>query len=109
MKLFYIGKQAFKQFSTVKIGSNGKSNNTLTNGLPLLLLIVGGSYFLSVFMSTHMEMKDKQNKSTSVRKFDLEKEHKELLSKLDIENFSLSRIPRPVDESDDVKHNNKKQ
>ena len=45
-----------------------------------------------------MEIKDKRQSSTSVRKFDLEEEHRLLMKKLDIDNFSLSRIPRaPTD------------
>lgn len=43
------------------------------------------------------------HKSTSTRKYDLEKEHKKLLEKLDIENFSLSRIPRPEESIDSPK------
>lgn len=74
----------------------------VTVGIPMVLFVLGGSYMLSVFLETHMEIKDKQNKSTTVRKFNLEEEHKALMAKLDIENFSLSRIPRP-DEVDPVK------
>ena len=40
---------------------------------------------------------DKNIKSTSERKFNLEEENKKLMQQLDIENFSLSRIPRPDD------------
>ena len=74
-------------------------------GVPLIVLIVGGSYFLSKFTETHVELKDKQNKSTSVRKFDLEQEHREMMSKLDIDNYVLSRVPRP---GEDTKTMNKK-
>ena len=44
---------------------------------------------------------DKHTKSTSERKFNLEEENKKLLKQLDIENFSLSRIPRPDDDTKD--------
>jgi len=68
-------------------------------GIPLIIFVVGGSYFLSVFMSTHMEIKDRNNNSKSERNFNLEEEHKLLMKKLDIDNFSLSRIPRPDDDA----------
>jgi hypothetical protein len=48
-------------------------------------------------MQTHYELKDKGNNSKSQRKFDLEEEHNKLIKSLDIDNYSLSRIPRPED------------
>lgn len=36
-----------------------------------------------------------RSQSVSRRKFDLEEEHRSLMRNLDIDNFSLSRIPRP--------------
>jgi DNA-directed RNA polymerase subunit H (RpoH/RPB5) len=79
------------------MSSRRKSNaRTILNaGIPLLTFVLGGSYALSVFMQTHVEVKDKHHKSVSTRKFDLEEEHKKLMSKLAIEDFKLSRIPRP--------------
>jgi len=68
-------------------------------GVPLVLFMLGGSYFLSVFLGTQVEVKDKNNQSKSIRKFDLEEEHKQLMKKLDIDGYSLSRIPRPEDEA----------
>jgi hypothetical protein len=60
-----------------------------------------------------MELKDKKYASTTRRKFDLEEEHKvrvaliwsrcayisaqQIMSKLDVDNYTLSRIPRPSD------------
>ena len=71
-------------------------------GAPLVLLLLGGSYFLGEFVSTQMEVKDKNNQSKgSTRKFDLEEEHKVLMKKLDIDNFTLSRIPRPEEDRTD--------
>lgn len=67
-------------------------------GIPMMVFMVGGSWFLSTFMQTHMEIKDKQNKPTHIRQFNLEEENRKLLKKLDIDNFSLSRIPRPDEE-----------
>ena len=46
--------------------------------------------------------------SKSERKFSLEEEHKKLLEKLDIDNFSLSRIPRPDDKEVEKEQKNKK-
>ena len=70
-------------------------------GIPLVLLILGGSFALAQFMQTHMEVKDKRNQSVSKRKFDLEEEHRMLMKKLgDTENFVLSRIPRPAGEQE---------
>ena len=54
---------------------------------------------LATFMQTHMEMKDRKEQSTTVRKFDIEEEHRKLMKQLDIDNFSLSRIPRPEEEA----------
>lgn len=70
----------------------------LTSGVPMILLILGGSYCVSLFMDTHYEVKDSQNKSVSIRQFDLEEEHKKMQAKLKIDDYKLSRIPRPVDE-----------
>ena len=56
-----------------------------------------------------MELKDRNNKSTPTRKFNLDEEHRKLVGKLDIDNFNLSRIPRPEDETpESIKENIKK-
>jgi DNA-directed RNA polymerase subunit H (RpoH/RPB5) len=70
-------------------------NVMLKAGIPLVLLVVAGSLFLSNFVTTQVEMKDKNNSATNEKEFTLEEEHRKLLKKLDIENYSLSRIPRP--------------
>lgn len=82
-----------------------KERQKLLNvGVPLILFMFGGTYFLSVFMDTKMEMKDRQmGNSTSIQKFDLEEEHKALMAQLATKDFSLSRIPRPEDGKSDVK------
>ena len=67
----------------------------MTAGIPMIAFIVGGSLALSNFMQTHYELKDKAKKSTSQRKFDLEEEHSKMMKQLHVEDFSLSRIPRP--------------
>jgi len=71
-------------------------------GVPMVALMLGGSWALSQFMQTHMDIKDQRNQSVSKRKFDLEEEHRMLMKKLgDTENFTLSRIPRPEENSPD--------
>jgi hypothetical protein len=67
----------------------------VTVGIPFLLFTLGGCYMLSVFLQTHMEIKDRRVKSTTARKFDLEEEHRKMMAQLDIDNYTLSRIPRP--------------
>jgi|EP01033_Poteriospumella_lacustris_P014546 hypothetical protein len=80
-----------------------KANYVLTAGLPMILLVVGGSLFLTNFTQTRVELKDRVLKSSSEKQFDLEEENRKLLKKLDIENFSLSRIPRPDEEQEGQK------
>ncbi len=69
----------------------------------MILLVVGGSLFLTNFTQTRVELKDRVLKSSSEKQFDLEEENRKLLKKLDIENFSLSRIPRPDEEQEGQK------
>ena len=72
-------------------------------GAPLILFMLGGTYFLSVFLDTKMELKDRQmGNSTTIKKFDLDEEHKVLMKKLASKDFSLSRIPRPEDGKSDA-------
>jgi len=85
------------QGRTVKGRSKGKA--LVQAGLPLIAFMIGGSYFLSIFVGTHVEVRDKNNQSKSTRKFDLEEEHKTLMKKLEIDNYSLSRIPRPDEDN----------
>jgi hypothetical protein len=76
-------------------------------GVPLLLFMIGGTYFLSVFTNARIEIKDQQQgkgkNSQTIRNFDLEEEHKNLMSKLNLDDFSLSRIPRPEDYNNEKK------
>ena len=71
------------------------SSHLLTAGIPLISMLLGGLYVLSSFMETHYEVKDKKNKSTSTRKFDLDEEHNRMMKQLNIADYKLSRIPRP--------------
>ena len=64
-------------------------------GVPMIIFIVGGSVGLSAFMQTHYELKDKKLNTQTVRNYDLAAEHAAMMKKLDVENFTLSRIPRP--------------
>jgi Cytochrome c oxidase assembly protein COX16 len=84
----------------MKTGPRRPSGSTFAKaGVPLVAMVLGCTYFLTQFLQTHMEIKDKRSgKSSSQRKFDLDEEHRLLMKKLDIENFSLSRIPRPEEE-----------
>lgn len=82
-------------------------NYLLKAGLPMILLVVGGSVFLTSFTQTRVEMKDRVMKSSTEKQFDLAEENRKLLKKLDIDNFSLSRIPRPGEEQEGQKNTNK--
>ena len=62
--------------------TRAKNEGFMKAGLPLVLFIVAGAYGLSVFMSTHYEYKDKRDKSTTVRNFDLEEEHRKTMEKV---------------------------
>lgn len=82
-----------------KFNKFSKNNKFLTAGVPFLALVIGSTLFLSNFMETHMSLKDKQNSSKTQRKFDLDEEHAKIMKQLDIENFKLSRIPRPGEDT----------
>ena len=90
-----FSSESFKQARAAKKAEGRKK--MIYVGVPMVGFVLGGFYVLSLFLGTHMEMKDKQKKSTTVRKFDLEEEHKVLMKQLNVEDFSLSRIPRPED------------
>jgi hypothetical protein len=77
-----------------------KSNPFMVAGIPMLLFLGGGLFGLSHFMGTHMELKDKKVSSQSVRQYSIEEEREKMIAKLDIENYTLSRIPRPGEETD---------
>lgn len=67
-------------------------------GIPLVGFMCGGIYLLGQFLQTSFEVKDNlQGKNISLRKFSLEEEHENMMKSLDIDNFTLSRIPRPED------------
>ena len=97
-------RNCFSTPASRKAKTESERKKIIYIGAPLIIFLIGGSYLLSIFLETHFEMKDKQNSSSTVRSFDLEQEHKELMKKLDIDNFSLSRIPRPEENSEADKH-----
>ena len=68
----------------------------------MVVLLCGGSYVLSNFTATQFEQRDKRVKRTTQRKFDIEEEHKAMMDKLSIDDYSLSRIPRK-DEPETIK------
>jgi hypothetical protein len=78
------------------IGRNKGIQKALKAGLPLVLLLAGGSYVLSTFTATQFEQKDKNRRKMSQKKFDIEEEHRRLMDLLKIDEGFLSvRIPRP--------------
>lgn len=81
-----------------------KDLNTFAKaGIPLVTLIIGGSYYLTAFIQTSIDVKDKRTNSMTTRKFSLEEEHKKMMKNLDLDNYSLSRIPRPEDSNTNSK------
>mmetsp|Transcript_26042 Transcript_26042/g.26257 ORF Transcript_26042/g.26257 Transcript_26042/m.26257 type:complete len:106 (+) Transcript_26042:180-497(+) len=88
-----------------KILSQSRAKRTkalLVSGVPLVICILGGSYFLSNFLQTEFEMKDKKVNSVSTRKFNIEEEHARMMGKLNLDQeYSLSRIPRPDEDNND--------
>ena len=66
-------------------------------GIPLIGFLCSGVYVLSTFFKTANERKDKERQSMTIRKYNLEEEHKQIMKSLDIDDYKLSRIPRPDD------------
>jgi cytochrome c oxidase assembly protein subunit 16 len=83
--------------------AKARKNLFLKAGVPLILLVISGSLLLSNFLETQVEMRDKNKKSTTQKQFDLEEEHRKLMKNLDIDNFTLSRIPRPEELAENEK------
>jgi hypothetical protein len=65
-------------------------------GIPFVLFLVGGLFFLTEFVQTQVEVKDKRvsGSSKSQRLAELEEEHRIMMQKIDLDNYTLSRIPR---------------
>jgi hypothetical protein len=92
-----------KQFMKKK-----QKNLFLTAGLPLMLLVVAGSVLISNFLQTQVELKGFSHKTSSPRQFDLEEEHRKLTKQLDIDNYTLSKIPKPEELLDEEEQEKRK-
>ena len=86
--------------SSARLRPRPRGSAVAKAGAPFVLLIVAGAYGLSVFMQTHYEYKDKKGGTISKREFTLEEEHKKMMEKLNIHEYTLSRIPRPGEEEE---------
>ena len=64
-------------------------------GVPLIAFVLGTTYAISIMVDTHVEAKDRKDAKVSIRKFNLDEEHRTMMQSLDIDNYQLSRIPRP--------------
>lgn len=58
---------------------------------------------MSFFLQSNLDINGTHRKTSSVREFNLEEEHRKMMQKLDIDNYSLSRIPRPEEEEEERK------
>lgn len=69
-------------------------------GIPLVGFLCAGMYLMSTFMTTAFETGERSlgKASKSTRKFNMEEEYKNMMKSLDIDNYKLSRIPRPDDD-----------
>jgi hypothetical protein len=71
-------------------------------GLPLILLAVGGTGFLTTFVQGRLELNERGAKKSSIHQFDLDEEHRRSLAALAQAKIDFNkRIPRPSDESKD--------
>eukprot|EP00603_Paraphysomonas_imperforata_P001459 CAMPEP_0114428748 /NCGR_PEP_ID=MMETSP0103-20121206/9103_1 /TAXON_ID=37642 ORGANISM="Paraphysomonas imperforata, Strain PA2" /NCGR_SAMPLE_ID=MMETSP0103 /ASSEMBLY_ACC=CAM_ASM_000201 /LENGTH=102 /DNA_ID=CAMNT_0001598009 /DNA_START=20 /DNA_END=331 /DNA_ORIENTATION=- len=80
---------AFRQYAKSRKG------RFLLTGIPFVCSVIGGSYFLSTFTKSQTDMNDKRTTSKSKRKFDIDEEHKKIVAQLNIDDYQLSRVPRP--------------
>mmetsp|Transcript_4407 Transcript_4407/g.6878 ORF Transcript_4407/g.6878 Transcript_4407/m.6878 type:complete len:131 (-) Transcript_4407:393-785(-) len=77
-----------------------KYNPFVRAGIPLICLVVGGSYLLSTFVQGKVEAKDAKQKSQTKRQFDLTEEYNRAMKDLSVDDsYSTKRIPRPSDEN----------
>ena len=73
-------------------------NRHFKAGLPMLILLGGGSYVLSGFVQGRVDQKDMQVVSKSVREFNIDQEYEETMKKLDVDNsYHIKKIDRPED------------
>ena len=89
-----------------------KKRNSLLVGLPVILLVVAGSYGLSQFVQGKIELGTmKQGKKVlTQREYDLEEDYKKTMAKLNPEkrDYNIVPIPRPASLVNQNKENNEK-
>lgn len=89
-----------------------KKRNSLLVGLPVVLLVVAGSYGLSQFVQGKIELGTmKQGKKVlTQREYDLEEDYKKTMAKLNPEKreYDIVPIPRPAALVNQKKENNEK-
>eukprot|EP00752_Nemacystus_decipiens_P002214 g2104.t2 len=76
------------------MASRRGASSFLSAGLPFVTFIVGGSYMLSEFVSGQVHVKDVRKRSKSLREFDIEEEHRNIMKEFN-EDFEIKRVPRP--------------
>ena len=64
-------------------------------GVPLVVFVAAGSWALSKFVQGRVEAKDLHVRTQTERQFNLEQEHETIMRKLDVDNYRVTRIPRP--------------
>ena len=85
------GKTSFRR--------NKGFQTTLSTGVPFFCFVVGSFYLLSRFLESNVAVRDTRKNYKSKKQFDIEEEHRKMMSNLNLDDFSLSRIPRPDEET----------
>ncbi|KAA0154912.1 hypothetical protein FNF27_03016 [Cafeteria roenbergensis] len=77
-------------------------NRAAKFGVPLVFFCVAGLYGLQQFVGQKYERMDKQVRSMSERRFELQEEHKKLMERFGSDDFELKPLPpAPDDDGDD--------
>ena len=79
----------------------------IRHGLPLLALVVIGSFGLAEFTSIRVQKRDEKNRMLSaeetlrfqkkVQRVDVDEEYQKICRELDLDNWENKRLPRPPD------------
>ena len=77
-----------------------RSNPALRFGLPLVLLVAGGSLGLSAFVAGKYEAVDARVQRRSVRSAELDSERKSALAALSVVDYVTVPVPRPPEEGE---------
>ena len=100
--LLFAVNNAMNQNSSGKVHVSPSTQHSakpfIRAGLPFLLFIIGGSYFLSISIDDRLKEKDIDKGSKSDRQFEMEQEKEELMAKMSktIQDFdNTKRIERP--------------